>query len=126
MCSVKWTKLSLASVVFALASFLIGCQGIQPLPPTGGGSGGGGTGGGGTTPAPTASLTIDPATINAGQTATLTWQTTNATSVSIDGGIGVVAATGSMQITPSVTTTFHLTATGAGGTGDATALVTVN
>jgi peptidoglycan-associated lipoprotein len=56
---------------------------------------------------------------------TLTWQTTNATDVSID-GIGAVQPNGTQQVTPTDSTTYHLVAKGAGGTQEATARVTVN
>ena len=74
--------------------------------------------------APTASLTANPNTIEAGQSTTLTWQTTNASDVSID-GIGAVQPNGSQSVTPGDSTTYHLTAKGAGGTQEATARVTV-
>ncbi len=76
-------------------------------------------------PAPTASLTASPNTVDKGQAVTLTWQTTNATDVSID-GIGAVQPGGSQQVTPGDSTTYHLLARGAGGTQEATARVTVN
>ena len=75
--------------------------------------------------APTASLSANPNTIDPGQSTTLTWQTTNATDVSID-GIGPVDISGSRQVTPADSTTYHLVAKGTGGTQDATARVTVN
>ena len=75
--------------------------------------------------APTASLSANPNTINQGQSTTLTWQTTNATEVSID-SIGPVDPSGSRQVTPPDSTTYHLVAKGPGGTQDATARVTVN
>lgn len=75
-------------------------------------------------PAPTATLSANPDTINAGQPTTLSWQTTNSTDVTID-GIGVVDASGSRQVTPTESTTYHLVAKGAGGTQEATARVTV-
>jgi peptidoglycan-associated lipoprotein len=75
-------------------------------------------------PAPTASLSANPNSIEKGQSTTLTWQTTNATEISID-GIGHVDATGSRQVTPADSTTYHLTAKGDGGTQEATARVTV-
>ena len=75
--------------------------------------------------APTASLSANPNTVDAGQPTTLTWQTTNATDVSID-GIGAVDLSGSRQVTPVDSTTYHLVAKGTGGTQDATARVTVN
>jgi peptidoglycan-associated lipoprotein len=76
--------------------------------------------------APTASLTASPDTIDKGQSSTLTWQTTNATDVSIDQGVGSVEANGSKQVSPADSTTYTLTAKGAGGTQTATARVTVN
>jgi peptidoglycan-associated lipoprotein len=75
--------------------------------------------------APTASISANPNTIDQGQSATLTWQTTNATEVSID-GIGPVQPSGSQQVSPSTSITYHLVAKGGGGTQDATARVTVN
>ena len=75
--------------------------------------------------APTASLTADPNTINKGQSTTLTWQTTNATDVSIE-GVGAVQPSGSQSVTPAESTTYTLTAKGAGGTQQATTRVTVN
>lgn len=75
--------------------------------------------------APTASLAANPNTVDSGQPTTLTWQTTNATDVSID-GIGPVDTSGTRQVTPVDSTTYHLIAKGTGGTQDATARVTVN
>jgi peptidoglycan-associated lipoprotein len=62
--------------------------------------------------APTASLSANPNTLNRGEATTLTWQTTNATDVSID-GIGTVEASGTRQMTPTDSTTYHLVAKGA-------------
>ncbi len=75
-------------------------------------------------PSPTASISVSPDTIQAGQSATLSWQTSNATDVSID-GIGAVQASGSQSVSPSESTTYHLTAKGAGGTQEATTRLTV-
>jgi peptidoglycan-associated lipoprotein len=75
-------------------------------------------------PAPTASITANPTTINKGQSTTLTWQTTNATDVTIE-GIGAVQPSGSQTVQPTDSTTYRLVAKGAGGTQDATARVTV-
>jgi len=69
--------------------------------------------------APTASLSANPNTVDPGQPTTLTWQTTGATDVSID-GIGPVDPIGSRPVTPTESTTYHLIAKGAGGTQDAT------
>jgi peptidoglycan-associated lipoprotein len=75
--------------------------------------------------APTASLSANPNTVDAGQPTTLTWQTTGATDVTID-GIGPVDQNGSRQVTPADSITYHLIAKGPGGSQDATARVTVN
>jgi len=74
--------------------------------------------------APTASISVSPSSIQAGQAASLTWQTGNATDVSID-GIGAVQANGSQSVSPADSTTYHLVAKGAGGTQEATARLTV-
>ena len=75
-------------------------------------------------PAPTASVSVNPNSIQAGQSASLTWQTTNATDVTID-GIGAVQANGSQSVSPTESTTYHLTAKGAGGSQEASARITV-
>jgi peptidoglycan-associated lipoprotein len=75
-------------------------------------------------PAPTASLTASPATIMKGESSTLSWTTTEATDVSIE-GIGPVQPNGSQSVSPADSTTYRLTAKGAGGTQEATARVTV-
>lgn len=75
--------------------------------------------------APTATLTASPGTITSGQSSTLTWQTSDATDVSID-PIGAVQPSGTQSVSPAATTTYTLTAKGAGGTQTATATVTVN
>jgi peptidoglycan-associated lipoprotein len=73
---------------------------------------------------PTASISVDPNTVQKGQSATLSWQTSNATDVSID-GIGAVQPSGSQSVSPTESTTYHLTAKGSGGTQEATARITV-
>ena len=75
-------------------------------------------------PSPTASIAVSPTNIQAGQSASLTWQTSNATDVSID-GIGAVQANGSQSVNPTDSITYHLIAKGAGGTQEATARLTV-
>ena len=75
-------------------------------------------------PTPTASISVSPDTIQQGQSATLSWQTSNATDVSID-GIGAVQASGSQSVNPTDSTTYHLVAKGSGGTQDATTRLTV-
>lgn len=78
-----------------------------------------------TAPTPSASLTVKPDTINKGQPAELSWNTQNASTITID-GIGTVAASGSRKITPDSSTTYHLSAQGEGGSTDASARITVN
>jgi peptidoglycan-associated lipoprotein len=73
--------------------------------------------------APTATLSANPASIQRGQSATLTWSTENATDVAMDGN--KVDASGSQTVSPTETTTYHLTAKGSGGTQEATAQVSV-
>jgi len=73
--------------------------------------------------APTATLTAAPTSILVGQSSTLTWNTTNATSVTINQGIGSVAGSGTRIVSPTATTTYTLTATNA--TGSVTATVTL-
>jgi len=75
--------------------------------------------------APTATLSASPTTIERGQSSTLSWTTTGATSVSIDQGIGDVSTSGSRSVSPSSSTTYSLTAKGSGGTTTATARITV-
>ena len=77
------------------------------------------------TPAPTAQITATPSTISSGDQVVLTWRTTDANNVSID-GIGDVPTSGVKTVTPTATTSYHLVARGEGGSADATARVTVN
>jgi peptidoglycan-associated lipoprotein len=113
---VKQQRMKWFTLIFALGAilFLGACHKKTPPPPPPPPP----------PPAPTASLTANPNTIDKGQSTTLTWQTSNATDVSID-GVGAVQASGSQQVTPSDSTTYTLTAKGAGGTQQATARVTV-
>lgn len=76
-------------------------------------------------PAPTISLNASPSAIESGQSTTLSWNSSNATTVTIDNGVGTVEASGSRAIGPSVSTTFMARATGPGGSAVAEARVTV-
>jgi peptidoglycan-associated lipoprotein len=78
-----------------------------------------------TAPAPTARISATPTSVSAGDQVVLTWRTTDATNVSIE-GIGDVPTSGVKTVTPSVSTSYHLVARGEGGSADATARVTVN
>ena len=77
-------------------------------------------------PSPTATLTATPASITLGAASTLTWSTTNATTVSINQSIGTVVASGTQSVSPTATTTYTLTATNATGSVTATASVTLS
>ncbi len=70
-------------------------------------------------------LVANPSKIGPGQTASLSWTSANATSLSIDQGVGVVnGPSGSLSVSPAATTIYTITATN--GTASATATATVN
>jgi phospholipase C len=75
--------------------------------------------------APRVSIQATPGNIYVGQTSTLTWASKNATTVSIS-GLGSVALSGSMQVTPGATETYVATANGKGGADQASATVNVS
>ncbi|MBN1856649.1 MAG: hypothetical protein JW846_06840 [Dehalococcoidia bacterium] len=70
-------------------------------------------------------FTVSPSTIEAGESATLSWSIPDATSISINEGIGTVSASGSTSVTPDETTTYILTATVGGSTVALNTTVTV-
>src|SRR5436305_1955151 len=121
-------KCSIICLAVMLAMFAAGCKKkvpapappappppvVQPPPPP--------------PPAPTvAQFTVEPTTIQRGQSATLRWEVSgNATSVSIDQGVGTVQNTGSRSVSPSDSITYTLTATGPGGSTPASATVNVS
>jgi peptidoglycan-associated lipoprotein len=74
---------------------------------------------------PTVTLQASPSSINKGQSSTLSWNSTDATQLSIAPDVGAVTAQGSTPVTPSDTTTYTITATGPGGSANATATVSV-
>jgi peptidoglycan-associated lipoprotein len=76
-------------------------------------------------PAPKISLAASPTAIAMGKSTTLSWDSSNATGVSIDNGIGTVEASGNRTISPNASTTFKATATGPGGSATAEVRVTV-
>lgn len=82
-------------------------------------------------PLPGASLTpaikfflSDAPNLVAGEPAVLSWDVAGATSVTIDNGVGTVAATGSVAVNPAVGATYTLTANGAGA-NSSTATTTI-
>src|SRR6266487_768618 len=70
---------------------------------------------------PSVALSASPASAQAGQPVTLTWSSTNATSVTLEPSVGGVASQGSTTVRPSQSTTYTITATGAGGSAHASA-----
>jgi peptidoglycan-associated lipoprotein len=107
-------------VMLAAAVFTFGCKkppkAAPPAPPA-------------PAPAParpTVTLQASPASINKGESATLTWNSTDATQLTIAPEVGAVTAQGSTKVTPADSTTYTITATGPGGSAIATAGVTVN
>src|SRR5579863_2951002 len=112
----KTGKMTLIAMLAAALSFA-GCskkaaQATPPTPPP-------------PPAAPTATLAASPDVIQQGQSTTLTWQTNNASDITID-GLGTVPASGSKTISPGSSTTYTLTAKGPGGSQNASARVTVN
>src|ERR1700726_852090 len=87
-----------------------------------------------TSTVPTVTFSANPTSIGSGQSVTLSWQTTNSTSVTITATAGSTTrnvttssqATGTVQDSPTQTTTYTAVATGQGGTSSPqTANVTV-
>jgi peptidoglycan-associated lipoprotein len=70
-------------------------------------------------------LQANPATIQLGESTSLSWSSTNATDLELT-VVGKVAPEGSTQVTPTESTTYTITAKGPGGSADASARVTVN
>jgi phospholipase C len=98
----------------SLVLFIAGCgtsAGTHPVPPA------------------TVTITAQPTSINAGDSATLTVTAANAQTVTISGSDGssynLDATGGTQKVTPAKTTTYTATATGTSGKATATATVTV-
>ena len=77
-------------------------------------------------PRPTVSLQASPTSVTKGDSTTLSWTSTDATQLTIAPEVGAVTAQGSTKVTPSDSTTYTITASGPGGSADATVRVTVN
>ena len=91
--------------VITVLVFIAGCTGASPTVPI------------------INSFSAIPSTITVGESSTLSWSVTDATSVIIDNGIGSVVLTGTTAVNPTTTTTYTLTA--ANTVGSVTASVTV-
>lgn len=75
-------------------------------------------------PAPTCTLSVNPSTINAGGSTTLTWTTTNASSVT-SSQFTANTVNGSVTVSPSNTTTYTANVIGINGTTVACTSTTV-
>jgi len=75
---------------------------------------------------PTVNLQASSNTIQRGESVTLTWSSTNATTLSLSPGVGNVSAEGTQRVNPSDSITYTLTATGPGGSADANVHITVS
>ena len=105
--------------VLAVAIFGWGCHKQPPAPPP-------------PPPAPapppakpTVTLQASPTTIQKGESATLSWSSTNATELKLEPSLGTVSPEGSTKVSPADSTTYTITATGPGGSADASAAVSV-
>jgi hypothetical protein len=97
------------NLFFAIAVlvFITGCNGTPPAVPI------------------INSFLANPTTITEGESSTLSWSVTDATSVTIDNGIGSVALTGTTAVNPTTSTTYTLTATNSAGSVTGSVTVTV-
>jgi len=97
------------SLFFAIAVLVLitGCSGTPPSVPI------------------INSFSAAPSTITEGESSTLSWSVIDATTATIDHGVGTVALSGSTTVSPIITTTYTLTATNTAGSVTATTTVTV-
>jgi peptidoglycan-associated lipoprotein len=117
----RGTRLFIPILLVAALVTVSGCKkkSLPPLPPAA-------TAPAAVAPAaPTAQITANPTEITAGGQVELTWKTTDASTVSID-GLGEVPSIGVKTVSPTQSTTYHMVAKGDGGTADASVRVTVN
>jgi len=100
-------NIGLATLSISLALFAAGCKKAVPPPPPP------------PPPAavqppaparPTVTISAEPSSIERGRSATLRWSSSNATSASLNQGIGTVPASGSREIFPTNTTGGNATA----------------
>lgn len=74
---------------------------------------------------PTVTLNASSTEIQSGQSVTLSWSSTNATELNLSPGVGRVAPEGSTPVSPTESTTYSITASGPGGSADASVRITV-
>lgn len=120
----KYVPAVFATIILALLVSGIGCAKKAPAPPP---TAPDTSAPPETPPAPEPMITLNasPSAIEQGQSATLTWKSSNATGVTIDNGVGTVEPSGRRSISPDESTTYKATATGPGGSAVAEARVTV-
>ena len=104
----SWAYLALVLIIAELFAGCGGGSGSSSPPP----------------PAPTVTLNASPNTVNAGQGVTLSWTSTNATSVA-SSNFNASAVNSAVTLFPSTTTSYTLTVSGKGGKATATAPVTI-
>ena len=120
-------QLSVALLALSLSLFAVGCKKKAPVAPSTPSAPAPAPPPPVVKPAPTVrSFTVEPGSITAGQSATLSWAVENADSVSISAGVGSAQATGNRSVTPASTTTYSLTATGPGGTTNRSVTLSVS
>ncbi|MBV8658751.1 MAG: DUF3443 family protein [Burkholderiales bacterium] len=94
----------------------------------GGGGGGGSSSSSSSTPAPVVSISLNPSSVQAGQSSVLRWSVSNATSCTASGAwSGAQAGSGSASVLQNTqgTYTYTLTCSGAGGSDTQSATLTV-
>src|SRR5260370_3728564 len=74
---------------------------------------------------PTVTLQATPTNVQRGQSTTLQWSSTNATSLTLTPGVGNVSPQGNTSVTPTDSVTYTIAAMGPGGSANANARVTV-
>lgn len=74
---------------------------------------------------PTVTLKASSNFIQRGESATLSWSSTNATQLELSPAVGRVAPEGSSKVSPPDSTTYTITATGPGGNSTDTVRITV-
>ncbi len=75
---------------------------------------------------PTVTLRATPSSIERGQSTTLEWSSQNATTLTLEPGLGQVPMQGTMTLSPFDSITYRIIAQGPGGKAEATARVTVS
>ncbi|MFZ3020260.1 MAG: hypothetical protein WA051_01920 [Minisyncoccia bacterium] len=77
------------------------------------------------TPGASVSVSANPADITSGQSSTITWSSTNATSCSAP-WTSSTATSGTQTVSPTTSTTYSMTCSGPGGSGTGSATVTIS